>query len=220
MHKYNSPVRALRASGSNVRCRTKPTLPSSVSLVLAMIVAFGAGYAGAVEVSAARPAGQRTYRVPGGEMEPTLRIGQIVDLEAPSSRSRPYVGEIVLFHPPSGWAQELCGPVPHIIRPGGRACSYAQPRRSGAEIIGRIVAAPGDVLSIQRGHVIRNGMAERDRYIRPCQPRTAIECNYPTPIRVPRGRWFVVGDNRGESDDSREFGPVAASWIIDRISLH
>jgi signal peptidase I len=40
------------------------------------------------------------------------------------------------------------------------------------------------------------------------------QCSFPTPIKVPPGHWFMMGDNRGESDDSRFWGPVPRSWII------
>ena len=40
------------------------------------------------------------------------------------------------------------------------------------------------------------------------------DCTYATPIRVPAGYYFMMGDNRDQSDDSRFWGPVPRSWII------
>ena len=45
-------------------------------------------------------------------------------------------------------------------------------------------------------------------------PGWVTACTFATPIRVPRGLWFMMGDNRGDSEDSRFWGPVPASWII------
>ena len=53
---------------------------------------------------------------------------------------------------------------------------------------------------------------ESDSYIKPCGG--VQECNFTTPITIPAGHWFMMGDNRGESDDSRFWGPVPTSWII------
>jgi signal peptidase I len=47
----------------------------------------------------------------------------------------------------------------------------------------------------------------------------AAECNFPTPIKIPTGDWFMLGDNRSESDDSRFWGPVPASWIVGVVRL-
>ena len=41
-------------------------------------------------------------------------------------------------------------------------------------------------------------------------------CNLRKPIQVPPGHFFMMGDNRGESDDSRDWGPVPKKWIIGR----
>lgn len=42
-------------------------------------------------------------------------------------------------------------------------------------------------------------------------------CNYPNPITVPAGDYFVLGDNRGQSDDSRFFGPIPRSAIVGNV---
>ncbi len=95
----------------------------------------------------------------------------------------------------------------------GAACNEPVNRpESSVNFIKRIVAGPGDVISIVEGHVIRNGVREKDSYIRACG--ASQECNLPKPIRIPAGHWFMMGDNRGESDDSRFWGPVSTSWII------
>jgi signal peptidase I len=60
--------------------------------------------------------------------------------------------------------------------------------------------------------VIRNGKREPDGFTRPCT--TSDSCTYSTPIKIPAGYWFMMGDNRGQSDDSRFWGPVPKKWII------
>jgi signal peptidase I len=81
--------------------------------------------------------------------------------------------------------------------------------------IKRVVGVPGDKIYIKGGHVYRNGRRESDGYIsRSCESSDGRGCNFTTPITIPPGHWFMMGDNRGESDDSRFWGPVPRSWII------
>jgi signal peptidase I len=152
-----------------------------------------------------------TYRIPSESMEPTLPLGDRVAVEEGSPR----LGEIVVFHPPEGAAEEICGSRTRIS-PGGAACAQPVPREESIKFIKRIVAGPGDTVRVIEGHVIRNGQREKDPYIRPCPG--VSECNFPIAIKVPEGDWYLMGDNRGESDDSRFWGPVPGSWIIGVVT--
>ena len=155
------------------------------------------------------------YRVPSGAMEPTLPIGTSVVL----NEDPPVVGAIAVFHPPQGAEMQECGPKPHVLKLGGSACDAPVPvEDSGVRFIKRIVGGPGDEIYIEEGHVYRKAagasdfVRESDPYIRSCG--TSPECSFPEPIKIPTGNWFMMGDNRGESDDSRFWGPVPTAWIV------
>lgn len=183
---------------------------------LALLVGCGGKSGGTMIVLTTRAAAPATlplgvYRVPSGSMEPTLNVGDRVTVVT----ARLSIGEIVVFHAPEGAAQEICGSATRIS-PGGAACARSTGREESIRFIKRIVAGPGDTVEIVEGHVIRNGQREKDPYIRPCPG--VSECNFPVPITVPEGQWFLMGDNRGESDDSRFWGPVPASWIVGVVS--
>ena len=195
------------------RTGPKSTLNSAVELVV--IIAVALGLALGIQAFVVKP-----YRIPSGSMEPTLSIGQRVLVNRIGMDfSDPHVGEIAVFHPPKGAEQEECGPTPHVIRLGGAACSMPVPEEdSSINFIKRVVAGPGDEIKIEQGHVFRRAagkgefVREKDSYIRECG--ASQECNFPTPIKIPAGHWFMMGDNRGESDDSRFWGPVPTGWII------
>jgi signal peptidase I len=161
----------------------------------------------------------RVYRVPSGSMEPTYRIGSRVIVQ----EGTPRMGAVVTFHPPKNAEQEVCGPTPHVVKVGGAACAEPEPEQdSNVSFIKRIVAGPGDEIYIREGHVYRKAAGktqfarEDDSYIRACG--ASPECNFPVPIKVPADEWYLMGDNRGESDDSRFWGPVPASWIVGVVT--
>jgi signal peptidase I len=193
-------------------------MSSLVELVVIVLVALGLAIG--IQAFVVKP-----YRIPSGSMEPTLAIGQRVLVDRIGMRfSEPHVGEIAVFHPPKGAAGETtgeqpkCGPVPHTVSFGQAACSQPVSSEASVNFIKRVVAGPGDEIYIKEGHVFRRAVgqssfhAEADSYIRPCDG--VPECNFPTPIKIPAGHWFMMGDNRGESDDSRFWGPVPTGWII------
>jgi signal peptidase I len=163
----------------------------------------------------------KPYRIPSGSMEPTLTVGQRVLVNRISTDfSKPHIGEIAVFHPPEGAENEQCGSVPRTtITYGGAACDQTNPKEdTGVNFIKRVVAGPGDTIYVKEGHVYRKDagasrfVREQDSYTKACGE--VQECNFTTPITIPAGHWFMMGDNRGESDDSRFWGPVPTSWII------
>ena len=186
---------------------------------LVVIVAIAVGLALAIQAFVVKP-----YRIPSGSMEPTLSLGQRVLVNRLGTDfSEPHVGEIAVFHPPEGAEQQECGPTPHVIRIGVEACSQPIPREASVNFIKRIVAGPGDEIYVREGHVYRRAagtsrfVRERDPYIKVCG--ASAECNFLTPIKIPAGHWFMMGDNRGDSDDSRYWGPVPTGWIIGQAIL-
>ena len=188
-----------------MKVRTTRSKSTTSSLIeLAVIIGVAVLLALGIQAWIVKP-----YRIPSGSMEPTLAIGQRVLVDRIGMHfGDPHVGEIVVFNPPLNATNEVCG----VPRTSGAACSEPEDRRSGTYFIKRIVGGPGDVISIVEGHVIRNGKREPDRYIRPCAG--VSECNFPAAIKIPPGHWFMMGDNRGESDDSRFWGPVPTGWIV------
>ena len=185
----------------------KPFARSAIELIV--IVAVALGLALLIQAYVVKP-----YEIPSGSMEPTLHINQrvLVDRLALHFGS-PSVGDILVFHPP---ASESCVDPRQGdnsgAQPLARACDVAQRTSSSQTYIKRVVGVPGDRLSIRGGHVYRNGVRESDSYIEPCNG--AAECNFPATITVPRGDYYMMGDNRPDSLDSRFWGPVPRAWII------
>jgi signal peptidase I len=153
-------------------------------------------------------------------MIPTLEIDQRVLVNRMAYHfGDPEIGDIVVFHPPLG----ADGPGPECGAPrergsGGQviqACPAPVDEKSETNFIKRIVAGPGDTLSVRDGHPVVNGEIAEEDFIRPCQG-VGGECDLPKEITIPPDHYFMMGDNRGASDDSRFWGPVPRDWIIGK----
>jgi signal peptidase I len=139
----------------------------------------------------------KPYRIPSGSMENTLLIGDRVLVDRVTwDFASPKRGDIVVFHLPT----------------------------VGTVLIKRIIGLPGDVVSLKQGAVYINGRRLAEPYVRldkgqpePTDPfSNGLAWSLQTPYRVPAGDYFVMGDNRTDSGDSRDFGPVPRSAMVGR----
>jgi signal peptidase I len=190
--------------------------PAGTLIELAVIVVTALGLALAVQAFLVKP-----YRIPSGSMLPTVRVNQRVLVNRLAMDfSSPHLSDIVVFHPPQNYSAG-CANAGQGEGQAGQyarsACQVAWPRPSSQTFIKRVVGLPGDHLSIRNGHVIRDGKPEPDAYIVRCDADAA--CNFPQTITVPRGDYYMMGDNRPDSEDSRFWGPVPRSWIIGKAFL-
>ncbi|MEG2173480.1 MAG: signal peptidase I [Desulfovibrionaceae bacterium] len=91
---------------------------------------------------------------------------------------------------------------------------FEYPNNPSLDYIKRIVGIPGDVMEVRDKQLYRNGQAVQEAYIRHTEPKRIerIRDNF-GPVTVPQGKYFVMGDNRDNSQDSRFWGFVEKSAI-------
>jgi signal peptidase I len=185
----------------------KPTTGRGAVIELVVIVGLAVGLALLIQAFVVKP-----YQIPSPSMEPTLDVGQRVLVDRVSYHfDDPSIGDIVVFHPPQGavGGSPECG-VPH--RPPGEACPQPVDEEADTNFIKRVVAGPGDRLSIKDGHPVVNGVMAKEPFTMPCHDGGS--CDFPKTITIPPNDYFMMGDNRLHSDDSRFWGPVPRDWII------
>ncbi len=84
------------------------------------------------------------------------------------------------------------------------------PHHSAELLIKRIIALPGETVQVSNGSVLINGQRLEEPYL-----NVETRGSY-GPLTVPQDHVFVMGDNRGASNDSRSFGPVPIDQIVGR----
>ena len=180
---------------------------------LVVIVAAALGLALGIQAFLVKP-----FRIPSESMEPTLDVGQRVLVDRVGYRfGNPDRGDIVVFKPPEGADRNACG----VSHGQSSACPRPTRQRSDTNFIKRVVAVGGDRVRVVRGRVfVRPAGLKRFRRepaSRPIHPDASCGiCNLPEAITIPKGHFFMMGDNRGESADSREWGPVPKKWMIGK----
>lgn len=155
----------------------------------------------------------KPYQIPSESMQPTLVPGErvLVNRLSYTLGGEPNVGDVVVFHPPKGAdGNGRCGAPQRV----NQVCAEGTEERSDQNFIKRVVAGPGDTLYVQDGQPVVNGERPEEDFTRPCG--NGRECDMIEPITIPPDQYFMMGDNRGASDDSRFWGPVPEEWIIGK----
>jgi signal peptidase I len=188
-----------------VAAKTSKTSSASGSLLeLVLIVAVALGLALGIQAFLVKP-----YRIPSESMVPTLEIGQRVLVDRISKHWNDYGrGDILVFKPPAGADTTTCGVQHSETSP----CPTPTKERSDTNFIKRIVGVGGDRIKVLGGHVYVNGKEQKEPFARFSD--SCDICNLPDDIEVPKGYYFMMGDNRGASADSRVWGPIPKDWVI------
>jgi signal peptidase I len=190
--------------------KTKKPLARSVAELVG-IVGIALGLAIIIQGFIVKP-----YEIPSASMEPTLTINQRILVDRLGMHfSSPHIGDIFVFHPP---VSETCADANEgetsLGQDGAAPCDVAQTRESSQTYVKRVVGLPGDRLMIRNGRVYRDGRPEASSFTVPCDG--SGECNFRASITVPRGHYYMMGDNRPDSLDSRYWGPVPKAWLIGK----
>jgi signal peptidase I len=160
-------------------------------LVAVLVVATGVGL-GLVLHSIGYSPGASTVHVIGSAMAPTVRDGDYA-LAQPYGSTTPRVGDVVLLR------------IPH------------DPSRVRMK---RVVATPGHSVLWKDGQLIVDGTPQSEPYLGRHTPwfRVAPWPTNGTPQTMGGDQYFVLGDNRDNSTDSRLFGPVRLADIVGHVT--
>jgi len=143
----------------------------------------------------------QSFYIPSPSMVPTLQVGDRIMVNKLSyDLHEVHRGDIVVFKRPPLEMQDF----PDLVK--------------------RVIGLPGESISTKDGHVYINGTLLDEPWLQPgASSYTGAlpddqypQFNMPGPVTIPAGDYFVMGDNRTDSEDSRYFGPIPKSLIVGR----
>jgi signal peptidase I len=167
------------------------------------------------------------FRIPSASMEPTLKVGDFLLVDKQSFS-------------PSGWMDKVLPPT-RVER--GDLVVFHYPVEPALHMVKRVVGVPGDRLRLREGRVLVNGRlldepyafyspslsnGFRDDFPSLLEADPSVDLKWWIELRrsvrdsdvvVPAGEYFVLGDNRNDSEDSRYWGFVPRNAIVGRPLL-
>ena len=135
----------------------------------------------------------QNFNIEGHSMEPNLHDQELILVDKWT----------YLFHPPSR----------------GDVVVFMAPPQPSQDYIKRVIGVPGDVITIQNTTVIVDGVTLKETYVDPKNQGATFEDRRISKMVVPPNDYFVLGDNRANSSDSRVWGFVPKQNIIGRAAL-
>lgn len=141
----------------------------------------------------------RGFYIPSGSMEQTLQVNDRVFINVAGSYfSEPKRGDVIVFKDSQGWipsTQKTSSPLKDALSFAG-----ILPDTSSNFLVKRVIGTPGDVVeSDGNGKIKVNGVEITEPYLYPGNPPSEV----PFKVTVPAGKYFVMGDHRSNSADSR-----------------
>ena len=147
----------------------------------------------------------QTFYIPSGSMEPTLQIGDRILVNKLSyDLHGVHRGDIVVFS-----------------RPPTENCGGPQVN----DLVKRVIGLPGDVVSLSGGYVYIDGKRLDESWLPSSEQGVTTagppgtSSNLAHPYRVPANDYFMMGDNRTDSCDSRYWGPISKSLIVGKVEV-
>ncbi len=135
----------------------------------------------------------QNFNIEGHSMEPSLHDQELILVDKWT----------YLFHPPSR----------------GDVIVFVAPPQPSQDYIKRVIGIPGDVITIDNTTVLVDGVALKETYVDPRNNGATFEDKTIHNLVVPPDDYFVLGDNRANSSDSRVWGFVPKQNIIGRAAL-
>jgi signal peptidase I len=189
---------SIERTGPGVRGVLKELLETAVFILLVFLIVRGI---------------VQNFKIEGQSMQPNLQTGQYI-----------LVNKIVYFHfdmnaplrlLPGNWEPKIVYPF-HLPRRGD-VVVFEYPRDFSKDYIKRVIGLPGETVEIRDGSVYINGTLLDEPYLQGTQTtcRPEDECSRGA-VKVPPGAVFVLGDNRPNSSDSREWDTLPLDRIIGK----
>ncbi len=136
----------------------------------------------------------QAFYIPSGSMEPTLEPGdRVLVVKAFDTQER---GDIIVFENPKPGRQPDRGIVGGFLHWLSEGLGFARP--ADEDFIKRVIGLPGETVELRDGTVYVNGLAVEEPYLK--GPPDTRDFG---PVKVPKDKLFVLGDNRLNSNDSR-----------------
>ena len=156
----------------------------------------------------------QAFYIPSRSMEPTLDVGDRVVVNRLAYRlGDPAHGQVVVFLRPTGVDQPpTAGPLSWVRRAVAQGLGGTPP--GSEDLIKRVVGLPGDVLEGRNGHLYRNNRRVDEPYLRPGTFTSDFK-----KVKIRPDHYWMMGDNREDSADSRVFGQVDRSALVGQAIL-